>query len=70
MVEDRERGLWQWYEFRNQAWAGIYYQIAEQIQSLGLYVRQDVADWLNSSFEISRCALGRQLNWIKGVQKI
>ena len=46
----------------------IYYKIVEQIQSLWSYAHQDVAARLNSSCEISREELGRQLNWIKDFQ--
>ena len=55
--------MWRWWW-----WWGIYYQIAEQIQSLWPYVRQDVAAKLNSSCEISREELGFQLDWIKAVR--
>ena len=40
----------------------------EQIQSLGPYVRQDVADKLNRSCEFFREVLGFQLDRIKDVQ--
>ena len=48
-------------------WGDVYYQITEQIQSLGPYVHQDVSARLNRSFEIFREELGTQLDWLKDV---
>ena len=61
-VGDRELGLKQWYDFRNQVWAGIYYQVAEKIQVLGPYVHQDSADKLNNGCELFREELGVHLS--------
>ena len=68
VMGDRARGPRQWYEFRKQVW-GMYYQIADQVQSLGPDVHQDVVARLNSSCGIFREELGSQLNWIKDVQE-
>ena len=67
-VNDRERWLMQWYEFRKKVGGGTHNQVDGKIQVLGPHVHQDVLAILDTGCERFLVELETQLGGARDVQ--